>query len=593
MSTPTSPCPESPGRLHAGVAQAVNATWDNRYEEAAAKLEPKRKEHPRYAIEYANMLLVQGLVASTNEQREGMLDYFQLADNLATKSKYGAAMECEDSDSEDDEEIANAMATDGVELSEKEKKKLDEKKKKHAEKQREKDKDAFLKAQKAAAKSGASVDQTWKLECDVIYADALLVRSVVQLGMNSYMRGGLNLKKTWGCYHALIKIVEEDTENTIPYELKMNIKYGTGLFFCYLALVPGGLMSVLSAIGFIADPVTGEQYLTEVLNSGTVRAPLAALVLCTYYLFLPTGLGDVKETMRKAKVVLDKMNETYPSNCYFWGYTNFYYRKLGETKNGLDAIVKSIAFAEGGGQSPLLLHYLHGDTLYMDQQWANARDKYKEVLEILEETGQSFAYTGQIALSLAGCYVMLQDMDAATSWVKRVSSMYNSKSKQDANSPKIASKMMSNPAMLPLLGVYILYINRDLAHMGASADTLQRSLKEVCKGKDMTHKEVAGMFNLFLGVMHKGCDRRTSALECWAVALEQEKKLSNDSMVPPYTYYEMGEMEYRQGNLDQAKVCFDKGQKWKADGNETLANRYSIAQKQLKKAMDAKAPAKK
>jgi len=580
-----SPTPQSPGRLHKGVTDAGYDVWNNRYEEAHAKMDPKRKEHPRYAIEYANMVLIKGLVASTNEQRESMLEFFQIADNLATKAKYGAAMLESDSD-EDDEDIAQAMATDGVELSDKEKKKLEEKKIKNAEKQREKDKENFLKAQKAAAKSGSSVDQTWKLECDVIYADALLVRSVVQLQLNSYMKGGYNLKKTWGCYHTLIQEVEKDTENLIPYELKMNIKYGTGLFYCYLALVPGGLMSVLSAIGFISDQALGEEYLTEVLNSGTVRAPFAALVLCTYYLFLPTGLGDVKKTLSKAKVVLDKMNETYPSNCYFWGYTNFYHRKLGETKEGLDAIVKSITFAEKGGQSPLLLNYLYGDSLYMDQQWGNARDKYKEVLETLEETGQSFAYTGQIALSLAGAYVMLGDLETAMTWVKRVGSMYNSKSKQDANSPKIASKMKSNPNMLPLLGVYILYINRDLAHLGKDdTDKLLKTLQEICKSHDMTHKEIAGMYNLFLGVMHKGCERSTEAMASLTTALENKKKLSNDSMVPPYTYYEMGELEYRQGNLDAAKAAFDEGQKWKGDGNETLANRYSIAQKQLKKAM--------
>jgi tetratricopeptide (TPR) repeat protein len=518
-----------------------------------------------------------------------MLNDFQLADKLAQKSKYGEAMLDDESDSEEleDEEIQQAMAEDGAEMTEKEKKKLADKKKKEAKEKREKDKGDYKKKLKDAAKSGQKADQSWKLECEVIYADALLVRSVVQLQLSYYMKGAYNLKTTWGCYYALIQEVEKDTENLIPYEVKMNIKYGTGLFYCYLVLVPSGLMKVLSAIGFIADSVKGEEYLTEVLNSGTVRAPFAALVLCTYYLFLPTGLGDVKATLSKAKIVLDKMNEDYPENCNFWGYTNFYHRKLGNCKPALESIEKSLKNAEKGGQSPVLLLYLRADTLFMDQQWAEARDKYKELLEIIEDSGQKFAYTGQIALSLAGSYVMLGEFDTAFTWVKRVPSMYNNLSKQDANSPKIANKMTANPAMLPLLGVYILYINRDLAHMHEEdVDRLQASLEKICEGRDLSsHKEVAGINNLFLGVMHKGCGHWDKGMGYLRASVENEKKLPSDSMVPPFAYYEMGEMEFRAGNMEKAKELFEKGQTFKGDGNETLQNRYGIAMKQLKKAM--------
>lgn len=80
-------------------------------------------------------------------------------------------------------------------------------------------------------------------------------------------------------------------------------------------------------------------------ESDTVRSPFAALVLCTFYLFLPTGLGNVEDTLAKAKHVLDVMNKRYPNNTYFHGYANFYYRKKGETDAAVQAITQSAANA--------------------------------------------------------------------------------------------------------------------------------------------------------------------------------------------------------------------------------------------------------
>ena len=581
----TTPPPMSPRsaeiNLHTGVSRAVDLMWDNKPDEAEKILEKKKDTNPRYALEWAHTLL--GLMSASNEQRESMLSRFQHADNLATANKYGEPMM--EFDEDVDQAMMDAANEDMSQLSDKEKAKLQ----KAQEKQREKDKEEYKKRVKAAAKSGENAGNLWKLECDVIYADALLVRSIVQLTLNSYMRGGINLRKTWGCYNALMAEVEKDKDDEITPEVKNNIKYGCGVFYTYLALVPAGLMKLLSAIGFISDKELGEQYLTDVLNSDTIRTPFAALVLCTYYLFLPTGLGNVNTTLSKAKIVLDKMNEKYPNNSYFWGYLNFYHRKRGETQEAVAAIEKASANALAANAVPTLLRYLLADTLYMDLQFAEAKAKYTAVLDLLEESGETFAYTGQIVISLAACNVMLGDKAAAVTWLKRVNSMYNPKSKQDANSPKFATRVLNDLKLLPLIGVYVLYINRDLAHMQpAQVDKLNVALTEVTKDEDMTSFEVRGMYKLFQGVMHKGCKRPDEAREAWQEVMGFEKKLSSSSAVLPYLYYEMGELEYRQGDLPKAKQYFDKGAALKGDGHETLANRYSIASKQLKREMAEK-----
>lgn len=554
--------------------------WNNQYEEAEAILAPKRATNPRYALEYAMMHLVKGLMSSTNEKREALLDLFKHADGLATAAKYGQPMVSDSSD-EEDEDIALSAEQDCKEITDADKAKIaklksDKKKQKAEYKQRMKD----------AAKTGGQVDQTWKLECDVIYADALLVRSLLQLVMNSYLKGGINLRKTWGCYYALMQEVEKDTAGAIPEEVKLGVKCGCGTFYAYLALVPAGLMKLLSAIGFISDKELGEQYLTEVFKSNTIRSPLAALVLCTYYLFLPTGLGNVEETLSKAKVILDTMNERYPNNTYFTGYTNFYHRKRGETTEAVKAIIRATQNAQKAGQVPLLLIYLHADTLFMDLQFEEAKRKYHEVLDTIAQTKVTFSYTGQVVMSLAACYMMTGDDATALQWLKKVGTMYNPKSKQDSNSPKFSAKVIAEPRLLPLLGVYILYINRDLAHMqGEQTIRLRAEMERVTAGKDLSPYEVSDMYNLFNGVILKSNEDKDGALVEWEKTLAVEKKMASDSMVLPYTYYEMGELEYRRGNLARAKTLLEKGAGLKGEGHETLANRYNIALKQLKRAM--------
>ncbi|KAG5472975.1 hypothetical protein LSCM4_02301 [Leishmania orientalis] len=555
--------------IHLGVEKAVYMMWNNQYDEALETLRAKKDKNPRYALEWANVSLVKTLMSSTNEDRENLLDLFKAADSLSTSTKYSDPMFSEDDEDDEDDEDEE-----------------EDKKRKQLKKEKKKNKKAFKARKRRAARGGEYFDQTWKLECDVIYADALLIRSIGQLMMNSYIKGGINLRKAWGCYYSLIQQVEQDTENRIPQELKMCIKYGTGTFYAFLALVPANLMKLLSIIGFISDRDLGEQYLTEVFESNTIRSPFAALVLCTLYLFLPTGLGNVEETLSRARRVLETMNARYPNNTYFNGYANFYFRKKGEVEPAVRSITLAAENAERAGLVPLLIKYLYADTLFMNQQWSEALEQYHRILDHLDKTKEKFAYTGQIVLSVAACHVMLNNEEEALIWFKKVESMYNPKSKNDSNSPRFANRVIANPRLLPLSGVYMLYINRDLAHMNKEQGMrVLAELKRVTQGKDLSGPEAENMYNLFAGVIEKGSENTDAALVYMKKIFDNEKKIPQDSMILPFAYYETAEMEYRRGNMEKAKELFEKGSKIKGDGNETLANRYNIAMKQLRRAM--------
>ena len=541
------------GRWHSGVEKAVRESWNNGYDAAEAILKAKKDTQPRYALEYANLQCVRSLMNMNNESREKLLDIFQAADGLASSLRSKPPnFDADDADATEEEKAAWAASP--------------------------------------RTTDAATLKKLWELECDICYADALMIRSVLQLTMNSYFRGGINLRKAWGCYYALLQELEKDTEGKIPQELAMNIKCGCGMFYIYMSLVPGSVMSILSAVGFSADRDLGESLLTEVVESNTTRSPTAAIVLMTFYLFLPTGLGDVHVTLAKVKPILDKMNNMLPDNSHFTAWANFYHRKLGQTDQALEMINKAVSSCEKIGHGiPTFLRYLQGDTLYMSLEYEQALKKYEEVLDSITKSGETFAYTGQLIISIAACHTWLGNKEKALELLKTVPKRYNDKSKQDANSPKYAARVNSEPRLLPLIGVYVLYINRDLAHMeGKYATKLQEDLTKVTTGEDMSPPEVRAMYWLFMGCMHKIGGRREEALRAWKTCRDMEAKLSSDSMVLPYVYYECGEYEYRNGNLETAKELLDKGQSLKGDGHETLSNRYNIAQKQLKKEMKKK-----
>eukprot|EP01064_Diplonema_japonicum_P016352 TRINITY_DN24365_c0_g1_i1.p1 TRINITY_DN24365_c0_g1~~TRINITY_DN24365_c0_g1_i1.p1 ORF type:complete len:548 (+),score=145.37 TRINITY_DN24365_c0_g1_i1:76-1719(+) len=534
----------SPQHAHDEVIKAVRLCWNNEHDKAKTIIETKKDSHPRYAVEWAFVFMVRDMLHANSKSKEEVMEMFQAADKLAQSQRSGKGRVILEGDPMH-EHAKNSLWGDFTSIFAHKNKKTP----------------AELEAMR------------WKLECDVIYADCLLIRSITQLRGNQYVKGAINIRLAWGHYQSLIKVLAHKG-GEVPTYISDNIKFGVGMFYIFLTLVPSGLMKVLSVIGFVRDSELGEQYLQEVFRNGGVRAPISALVLLTYYLFLPVGLGDVSVTLQKAKLLLDKCNEIYPNNSYFHGYSNFYHRKKGETGEALRSIDAAISNA---ARPPMLLRYLRADTLFMAMKWREAVEAYGILWEEISKGKLEFEYSGQLVMTLAASHMMLGNKGKAGELMRLVPSATNQKSKQDANSPKFAKKCVQEPRLLALSGFYCLYINRDMAHMKhedlvsleAQLDTFNReyAVQEV--------PETTAMSLLFRGVMQKGSGRVDDARKTWS-ALIKLKQLHKDSPSLPYGHYELGELEYRQGNLKAAKKLLDHGATLNVE-SDTLANRYNRA----------------
>jgi hypothetical protein len=157
------------------------------------------------------------------------------------------------------------------------------------EKKAEADDKRMLSEAKAFAKSRkVAVSPEWELECDCIQAEALFMRGFYQVGLNAYFKGGLRLRRSWKMYQTLLKRIDSKT----PEELADLVKWGAGLFYLLLSLLPVALTKILAAIGFKADREAGQKLLGDVWNHEGIKAPYAGVIMCMYYALHPSGLSD-------------------------------------------------------------------------------------------------------------------------------------------------------------------------------------------------------------------------------------------------------------------------------------------------------------
>jgi hypothetical protein len=102
-----------------------------------------------------------------------------------------------------------------------------------------------------------------------------MMRAMTQFHNGNYIKGAWNMRSAWKSY-----------ESVLNPEVFASLKFGVGVFYYMVALMPGILQTLLSLIGFVADYDVGVQYLNDCYQADCLKSPFAALVLCMSYLFM-------------------------------------------------------------------------------------------------------------------------------------------------------------------------------------------------------------------------------------------------------------------------------------------------------------------
>lgn len=109
---------------------------------------------------------------------------------------------------------------------------------------------------------------------------------MTQFHNGNYIKGAWNMRSAWKSYEAVLKKHVKDGKADIHPEIFACLKFGVGVFYYIVGLMPGVLQTLLSWIGFVADYDVGVQYLNECYQADCLKSPFAALILCMSYLFM-------------------------------------------------------------------------------------------------------------------------------------------------------------------------------------------------------------------------------------------------------------------------------------------------------------------
>ena len=132
---------------------------------------------------------------------------------------------------------------------------------------------------------------------ELLAAEILLMRSLLQVMLGQRLRALYNLRQSWYAYFRLEQSLESesalqscalDVECVLTYEdLRGRILFGLGFFYMATSLIPSSLVPLIRLAGFCMHRERGKTYLFECVERALgARATPAAILLAMYHLDL-------------------------------------------------------------------------------------------------------------------------------------------------------------------------------------------------------------------------------------------------------------------------------------------------------------------
>ena len=86
-----------------------------------------------------------------------------------------------------------------------------------------------------------------------MYGDALLALAVLQLRTSSKLKGALNMRKSYKQFEQCQRDFDAGKLRESP-ELARCLRFGVGLFYFALSIIPGNLVKVIELVGCVRPP---------------------------------------------------------------------------------------------------------------------------------------------------------------------------------------------------------------------------------------------------------------------------------------------------------------------------------------------------
>eukprot|EP00727_Mastigamoeba_balamuthi_P010735 m51a1_g6284 hypothetical protein (305) ;mRNA; r:235034-240904 len=198
------------------------------------------------------------------------------------------------------------------------------------------------------------------LDARVVLGDALMMGAVLRVLRGARLKGVLQLRKAWKVYEGAQDKFKGAAPDSLPSELSHSLKFGVGLFYFIMSIIPSKFLRLAQLAGFRADRAEGLRLLRDVAGKSEIRGPMAMAVLLFNDLIVPRGLADVSQYVREADAVVRQALARYPRGTVWQVMASHCARKQLDLAGGLEHSRLALESARAIGREPYMLAYEHG-----------------------------------------------------------------------------------------------------------------------------------------------------------------------------------------------------------------------------------------
>lgn len=272
----------------------------------------------------------------------------------------------------------------------------------------------------------------FRLNSQLLNAELLIMRAMVQLQSASYIRGCYNIRSAWKIYDTMYTDIQKNEHRDdltsdlfVHKDVQECAKCGQALFYYGMSMIPHSVQWVLTYLsGMNPDRKLAVKLFNEVFASETRLSPFASIMLSAHCIMMSTGFKSREEKLRKFEPVLNRTLEKYPNGTGFLFIASQFVRKKGDMERSItlceqaiESAEKSLNFTPKGLVADLAMCNI------LNRNYDRARMLLESI--VFSETvfgGKSFA-----ALSLATTYTMLDKLEDRTALLDKLDTFFNMK----------------------------------------------------------------------------------------------------------------------------------------------------------------------
>ncbi|XP_051831099.1 tetratricopeptide repeat protein 39B-like [Antechinus flavipes] len=420
-------------------------------------------------------------------------------------------------------------------------------------------------------KKGISIVKEEEFHAELCYAQSLSLKASLILlqeeNMFSFLKSGINFGLSYQIYRDCQELFLHlpNYQSKTQKHLAGGIKFGIGIFNLITALVPPKVLSLLNFVGYPGNLELGLTSLYEGALSSSINNILCLLTLFLYYSYISVTLGTGKEKKHNLEALLLSYLRKFP-NCVF---LVFCYGRLNMLKGNFDYAelkLQQCIFLQNEWQQ--LHHFCYWELMWcyiFQQEWRSAYHYADLLCQHSKWSKASYTFNKAIILTMLPAEFVNSVGEDITSLFLKVDSLkikILGHSLPVENFAALKSQRYSGTTswhtaqpVLELMyiwsGFRIIRKRQDLLSLWLVLIEKEETVLPEEQNEDYQIDDKCLVY-LLKGLCLKYLGKYWRAELYFNRVITNEKMIKFDTYLVPYAYYELGLLQYQQGNKNTA-----------------------------------------